>query len=266
MKKTSALKSVESEPKTARERVLDALKVSPKTDEEIEEATGLKHQTASARRNELVKENRVCDSGEVRKIGSRTATVWQVHRGVGCSCSPYSYDEQVEAHLGEAQLKVYRALKRSAMTGAEIDAALSTTSAHKRISELEALGVVAAGAERPCRRTGKVVREWRVVERASLKLPPRSPTELPVPSPLTVAPLRPTNEELKEAADELWRLGLAALTAAKFPTVLSALKKKGLRPEDLAIGDALRKTVLWVRLESGEEVQNVVDFRERNDL
>ena len=47
------------------------------TDDEIEAALGLRHQTASARRRELVLKEIIKDSGRVRKTRSnRKATVW----------------------------------------------------------------------------------------------------------------------------------------------------------------------------------------------
>jgi Fic family protein len=49
------------------------------TCDEIERATGLSHQTASARLRELVLNGRIEDSGERRKTRSgRLATVWRV--------------------------------------------------------------------------------------------------------------------------------------------------------------------------------------------
>lgn len=49
----------------------------PKTCDEIEMITGLSHQTASARVNDLKKAYRIHDSGERRKTRSnRNATVW----------------------------------------------------------------------------------------------------------------------------------------------------------------------------------------------
>lgn len=48
-------------------------------DDEIERALGMRHQTASARRRELVKEGYVVDSGKRRETSSgRTAIVWVV--------------------------------------------------------------------------------------------------------------------------------------------------------------------------------------------
>jgi hypothetical protein len=52
------------------------------TDREIELALGLRHQTASARRRELVQEGRVFDSGHKRATeGRNLATVWLVTSG-----------------------------------------------------------------------------------------------------------------------------------------------------------------------------------------
>jgi len=49
------------------------------TDDEVEAMTGLRHQTASARRRELVQKGRVVDTGMRRKTRSgRPATVWRV--------------------------------------------------------------------------------------------------------------------------------------------------------------------------------------------
>lgn len=47
------------------------------TDEEIEKSLGLRHQSASARRNELARDGWIKDSGERRKTSSGSeATVW----------------------------------------------------------------------------------------------------------------------------------------------------------------------------------------------
>jgi len=49
------------------------------TDDEIELALGMRHQTASARRRELVLKGRIVDSGTLRKTSSgRYAHVWIV--------------------------------------------------------------------------------------------------------------------------------------------------------------------------------------------
>jgi len=77
-----ALKSIEGSKKSLRERVFDYIESQSEfgaTDYEVERHLGIKHQTASVRRRELVKDLRVIDSGYSRKTGSgRWATVWRV--------------------------------------------------------------------------------------------------------------------------------------------------------------------------------------------
>lgn len=63
---------------TVRRRVYDAILGRPRTDEEIERLLGLRHQTASARRRELVLLGLVEDSLRRRQTSSgRFATVWK---------------------------------------------------------------------------------------------------------------------------------------------------------------------------------------------
>lgn len=63
-------------------RVLAAIeKAGGATCDEVEVATGLAHQTASARVNGLMRKGRIYDSGERRKTRSgRNAAVWRVSR------------------------------------------------------------------------------------------------------------------------------------------------------------------------------------------
>jgi hypothetical protein len=70
---------------------LGAIALSDKglTDEQIEEATGLKHQSASARRNALVRKHMVKDSGERRATKSgRMAVVWMLGAGEPVTGAP----------------------------------------------------------------------------------------------------------------------------------------------------------------------------------
>src|SRR5262245_28906683 len=62
-----------------RQRVFAAIAAGPKTDEKVEHITGLRHQSASARRRELVLAGHVEDSG-LREVNSsgRPAAVWRV--------------------------------------------------------------------------------------------------------------------------------------------------------------------------------------------
>jgi len=78
----AAAKSLDETPALNRleQLVLDTLASrGPSTDEEIEDATTMRHQTASARRRALVLKGLVLDSGETRETSSgRKATVWRL--------------------------------------------------------------------------------------------------------------------------------------------------------------------------------------------
>lgn len=79
---TSKAAAVQAEPTsaTAEARVLEVIRASGSrgaTDDEIEQATAMTHQGASARRRGLVLRGRVRDSGETRATRyGRKATVW----------------------------------------------------------------------------------------------------------------------------------------------------------------------------------------------
>lgn len=70
--------------KTIREAILDFFKVRGEfglTADEVEEFTSLPHQTASARVNDLKKEELIVDSGKKRKTRrGRDATVWKLNK------------------------------------------------------------------------------------------------------------------------------------------------------------------------------------------
>ena len=76
----AAAESMRSSAPPLRERVLKLIRNAGSrglTDDEIEVITGLRHQTASARRRELVLAGKVRDSGGRRRTRSgRGATVW----------------------------------------------------------------------------------------------------------------------------------------------------------------------------------------------
>ena len=60
------------------ETVLEAVRARPMNCWEIEQATGLSHQTASARLRELYLKGRIEESGQTRPTGSgRQAIVWK---------------------------------------------------------------------------------------------------------------------------------------------------------------------------------------------
>lgn len=75
--------SVQGEPvRSVRERVWRLLQVAAdygRTDDEMERATGLRHQTLSAARRGLSKDGLIVDSGRRRKTRSgRNAIVWVI--------------------------------------------------------------------------------------------------------------------------------------------------------------------------------------------
>jgi predicted Rossmann fold nucleotide-binding protein DprA/Smf involved in DNA uptake len=74
----AAAVSVESHAARMAKRVLDHIRRTPSTCFEVEQATGLPHQTASARIRGLVLDGRVEDSGDKRPTESgRRAIVWR---------------------------------------------------------------------------------------------------------------------------------------------------------------------------------------------
>ena len=61
--------------------------------------------------------------------------------------------------LGKLQLAVYTLLfERGPLTGREVN--VSVRDGHKRLSELESLGVVASGVQRECSVSGRQAIEW----------------------------------------------------------------------------------------------------------
>lgn len=74
----AAAASVESHTSRMAKRVLDQIRRMPSTCFEIEQATGLPHQTASARIRGLFLDGMLEDSGEKRPTASnRKAIVWR---------------------------------------------------------------------------------------------------------------------------------------------------------------------------------------------
>lgn len=70
-----------------------------------------------------------------------------------------------EGLLSDARMRVYEALcTEGAMTGRELDEYLGSESAHKRLSELESLGVAESVEKRKCSITGRTAKLWRTTE------------------------------------------------------------------------------------------------------
>ena len=80
----AAAKAIEPSAATLRAKVLDAIRAAPGglTDEEGQAVTGLKVQTYTPRRGELVKQGLIEDSGGTRATSSgRKAVVWTATKG-----------------------------------------------------------------------------------------------------------------------------------------------------------------------------------------
>lgn len=110
--------------------------------------------------------------------------------------------------LSEMRFRVYEALFiNGPLTGKELDKMLGTDSAHKRLSELKALGCIDDSGEltRTCKVSGERVIEWDVTDR----LPVRQASN----SGKSSGSERPTQADLGKAVDdlrELWKVGAAA--------------------------------------------------------
>lgn len=100
--------------------------------------------------------------------------------------SAQTYHSIVQSgELGEAQRKVLQALiDRGPMTGSELNDLLSTSSGHKRLSELKGMGVVREGAPRPCKVTGREAIQWEVTGRAPTPLSAKQQDRTPSRSEL----------------------------------------------------------------------------------
>lgn len=132
--------------------------------------------------------------------------------------------------LSLARWQVYDLLFfRGPMTGSEVDAALMKTGAarghrHKRLSELERLGLAARVGERPCAVTGNRAEMWDVTDFVPSSSPP-APPEPPL-----------DNAELMLALHAIflwWRRG--SLSRIASPAACAALDKLLRRLEERAV-------------------------------
>jgi uncharacterized protein (UPF0264 family) len=76
----AAAASIRGDAARIRQKVLDAIRgagARGMTCDEVEVATGLTHQTASARVHELMRLERICDGGRRPTRSKRLATVWR---------------------------------------------------------------------------------------------------------------------------------------------------------------------------------------------
>lgn len=89
------------------------------------------------------------------------------------------YDILQSGELGDRQRAVLKLLMdKGAMTGSEVNEALDSASGHKRLSELEKMGVVRAGPSRICNVTKREAIAWEVTGRKPVAIP-KSPDATP---------------------------------------------------------------------------------------
>jgi hypothetical protein len=119
--------------------------------------------------------------------------------------------------LGQMQREAATEIARhESLTGRELDDVLKSMSAHKRLSELEAMGVIRVKEVRACRITGREVEAWEMTGKKA---------EKPLGKKSTVAG-RPTKAQLQRCLPSLRGLYLS-LVSAKDP-VASDIKQLGL--------------------------------------
>lgn len=127
---------------------------------------------------------------------------------------------KAEGLLSRMRWRVYEALYLNGpLTGKELDQLLGTDSAHKRLSELKALGVIADSGEsvRPCRVSGENVIEWDV----TANLPVKTEAAAKVPDGE-----RPVDNDLAQAVADLrtlWQIG-QAVGVAPSPALVKVAK------------------------------------------
>jgi hypothetical protein len=120
--------------------------------------------------------------------------------------------------------------RHDSMTGRELDEALRSSSAHKRLAGLGALGVLYVKSVRACRVTGRNAKAWAMTGKKAEKAAQKSP-----------AVNRPTKVELTRCLPSLRKLYLT-LTHAKDPSA-----------EDI------KKLGLWISAITESEVPTVVE-------
>jgi hypothetical protein len=118
--------------------------------------------------------------------------------------------------LGESQKKVLQLLlDHGPLTGTEVNEALRSRSGHKRLSELERMGVIRAGPPRPCRVTKREAVEWVVTGRTPAKqaattdsTPSRSQFESAVEEIRALIRFRKLYDPAYSVTDDLYRVGI----------------------------------------------------------
>lgn len=82
------------------------------------------------------------------------------------------YNILLSGELGDRQRTVLKLLIDSGpLTGSEVNEALNSHSGHKRLSELEKMGVIRAGPSRVCKVTQREAIQWEVTGRMPTPIP-----------------------------------------------------------------------------------------------
>jgi len=71
--------------------------------------------------------------------------------------------KDVQEKVGTLREKVFEMLQRQSMTGSELNEALGSSSAHKRLSELVDSGHIRQAEERTCATTNQYVSSWEAI-------------------------------------------------------------------------------------------------------
>lgn len=109
--------------------------------------------------------------------------------------------------LGQMQREAATEIARhETLTGRELNDVLKSVSAHKRLSELEEMGVIYVKEVRPCRITGREVEAWAMTGKKAEKHPAKK----------SATPGRPTKAQLLKCLPSLRKLYLT-MVAAKDP-------------------------------------------------
>lgn len=95
--------------------------------------------------------------------------------------------------------------RHESLTGRELDDVLKSMSAHKRLSELEDMGVIYVKEVRPCRITGRDVEAWAMTGKKAVKVANVKAAVVP----------KPTKTTLRRCLPALRRLYLDMMTSHK---------------------------------------------------
>ena len=106
--------------------------------------------------------------------------------------------------LGQMQREVATEIARhETLTGRELNDVLKSVSAHKRLSELEEMGVIYAKEVRACRITGREVEAWAMTGKKAERHPSKKPATIS----------KPTRAQLQRCLPSLRKLYLTMMSS-----------------------------------------------------